>query len=337
MASRPSLVTTTVDFNHEGVQRGHIQVPYSHDRSAYGRILIPLVVARRGEGPTILLTGGVHGDEHEGPIALMRLIRELSLADLNGCLIIVPAINLPAYLSGTRTSPIDRLNLNRRFPGDRNGMPTDMIAHYIETALMPNVDYCFDFHAGGASLNYLPSLVLDRSRTDKQQSKLDGVVAAFRAPLVLYMDMLGEDRLIAAAAERHDVCFFTGEFGGADTLNIMGLQTLYRGLRRVLDALGVVPVADRQDDHESHATTRTLTVKGAEHHIFATRPGVFEPRFRLGEEVAEGALAGLIHDPLAPWAEPEKVHFSGRGLAVCIRTRSLVVPGDCLGHIASDG
>jgi predicted deacylase len=166
-----SLVTTTVDFDCDGVQNGHIQVPYSHDRSAYGRILIPLVVARRGEGPTVLLTGGVHGDEHEGPIALMRLIRELSLSDLSGRLIIIPALNLPAYLSGTRTSPIDRLNLNRRFPGDRNGAPTDMIAHYIETGLMPIIDYCFDFHAGGTSLNYLPNLILDRPRTDKQRRR----------------------------------------------------------------------------------------------------------------------------------------------------------------------
>jgi predicted deacylase len=330
------LVTTTVDFDRDGIQHGHIQVPYSHDRSAYGRIMIPLVVARHGEGPTVLLTGGVHGDEHEGPIAPMHLIRELSLAEISGRLIIIPAINLPAYLSGKRTSPIDHLKLNRRFPGDRNGMPTDMIAHYIETELMPIVDYCFDFHAGGTSLNYLPTLILDRPQTDKQKSKLDRLVAAFRPPLLLNMNMPGEDRLIAAAAARHDVCFFTGEFGGSGTLNLAGLDVLRHGLRRALDTLGVLRSADRQDHHASHIAARTLSVKGPEHYIFATRPGIFEPRFRLGEGVTEGTLTGFIHDPLAPWSEPEAIHFAGSGLALCIRTHSLVEPGDCLGHLASD-
>src|SRR5438067_12229587 len=84
MSNQSSLVTATVDFDRDGLQHGYIQVPYSHDRSAYGRILIPIVVARRGNGPTVLLTGGVHGDEHEGPIALMRLIREVSLENLAG-------------------------------------------------------------------------------------------------------------------------------------------------------------------------------------------------------------------------------------------------------------
>jgi predicted deacylase len=83
----------------------------------------------------------------------MHLVRDLRLDRLAGRIIAIPALNWPAYVAGTRTSPIDSLNLNRCFPGDRNGSPTEMIAHYVETALLPLATYCFDFHAGGASLN----------------------------------------------------------------------------------------------------------------------------------------------------------------------------------------
>ena len=69
----------------------------------------------------VLLTGGVHGDEYEGPIALAKLIRALDLSKLSGRLIVVPAVNYPAFLAGTRTSPIDGVNLNRTFPGRRDG------------------------------------------------------------------------------------------------------------------------------------------------------------------------------------------------------------------------
>ena len=336
MSNERPLVTATVDFDRDGIQQGHIEVPFSHDRSAYGRIPIPLVVGRRGDGPTVLLTAGVHGDEYEGPIALTRLIHQLSLENINGRLIIIPALNFPAYLAGTRTSPVDRLNLNRRFPGERNGPPTDMIAHYVETTLMPMADYCFDFHAGGASLNYLPSLITDRPKSEKQRIRLDNLVAAFRPPRVLYMDILDEDRLIAAAARRHNVCFLTGEFGGGGALDPTGLEVLSDGLSEVLSAVGVLRNGPVKNRIRNGGTTRKLSVNGSAHYIFATRPGIFEPCFRLGDEVEKDRIAGYIHDPFAPWQEPSEIRFAGSGIAVCIRTQALVAPGDCLGHLASE-
>ena len=92
--------------------------------------MIPIAVIRGAPGPTALLTGGNHGDEYEGPIALFDLARTLDPADLTGTVIIVPALNLPAFRAATRTSPIDRGNLNRSFPGsphrhrDRRRSPT---------------------------------------------------------------------------------------------------------------------------------------------------------------------------------------------------------------------
>src|SRR6478735_1011961 len=129
MEIRRSLIAMDVDLEAAGVQRGYLRLPYSQDTSAYGHIPIPIVVARNGEGPTVLLTGGVHGDEYEGPIALARLICDLTLKAIRGRIIVVPSLNLPALLAGKRLSPIDGINLNRCFPGDRNGSPTNLIAH----------------------------------------------------------------------------------------------------------------------------------------------------------------------------------------------------------------
>src|SRR3954471_18085660 len=150
-----SLITTDIDFERDGLQRGTLRLPYSHNRSAYGHIPIPLMVAKRGTGPTVLLTGANHGDEYEGPLALMALMRELPLDHLSGRIIIVPALNVPAYRAGTRVSPIDQVNLNRVFPGDRNGTTTMMLAHYIETVLMRLANYAIDFHPVESSLAYL--------------------------------------------------------------------------------------------------------------------------------------------------------------------------------------
>ena len=66
-------ITCTLDFEQDGVQHGFLKLPYSRDDSAWGAVMIPLTVVRNGNGPTALLTGGNHGDEYEGPVALSKL------------------------------------------------------------------------------------------------------------------------------------------------------------------------------------------------------------------------------------------------------------------------
>lgn len=181
MNNQRSLIASTVNFSLEGLQKGALMLPHSHDRSAYGRILIPIVVLKRGVGPTVLLTGGNHGDELEGPIALMKLIQRMSTLEISGRLIIVPGLNFPAFHNGTRTSPIDQGNLNRLFPGNRSGSITEMIAHYVDTELFPISEVILDMHAGGASFQHAPALLasLPGYRSDDTYvSYREGSVAA---------------------------------------------------------------------------------------------------------------------------------------------------------------
>ena len=129
--SEPFRITTRIDFEAEGRQLGHLDVPHSSNDSAWGALRVPIAVIGHGRGPTLLFTGGNHGDEYEGPIALLKLARELAPETIEGRLILLPALNLPAVLAGTRVSPIDQINMNRAFPGDPRGTPTLMIADYL--------------------------------------------------------------------------------------------------------------------------------------------------------------------------------------------------------------
>ena len=91
-----SSITATVDFDREGVQHGFLALPYSHDDSAWGSIMIPITVIKNGHGPTALLTGGNHGDEYEGITSLLKLANSLQAEQIQGRVIIVPMMNLPA-------------------------------------------------------------------------------------------------------------------------------------------------------------------------------------------------------------------------------------------------
>jgi N-alpha-acetyl-L-2,4-diaminobutyrate deacetylase len=58
-------ISSTIDFDQNGVQHGFLKLPYSRNDSAWGSMMIPITVAQNGEGPTILFTGANHGDEYE--------------------------------------------------------------------------------------------------------------------------------------------------------------------------------------------------------------------------------------------------------------------------------
>ena len=83
--------------------------------------LAVLVARGQAEGPTLLVLGGVHGDEYEGPHAVRTVFRALTTDQLRGTFIGVPVTNVPAFEAGTRSSPLDGLNLARVFPGSRDG------------------------------------------------------------------------------------------------------------------------------------------------------------------------------------------------------------------------
>ncbi|HYZ61856.1 MAG TPA: succinylglutamate desuccinylase/aspartoacylase family protein, partial [Acetobacteraceae bacterium] len=180
--TRASPVTPTVDFTRDGVQHGHLRLPYSRDDSAWGSVMIPVAVIKRGGGPTALLTGGNHGDEYEGPVALFELARTLGATDVTGRVIIVPGMNYPAFRAGTRTSPIDKGNLNRTFPGRPDGTVTEKIADYFTRELLPLADFVLDFHSGGRTLDFLPYAAAHVLPDAAQERRCFAAVAAFAAP-----------------------------------------------------------------------------------------------------------------------------------------------------------
>jgi predicted deacylase len=163
-------IITDIDYDRSGKQQGYLRLPYSHNDPGWANLLIPITALNNGSGPTILALGGTHGDEFEGPVALMKLARSLHPEDVHGRIILIPALNLPALRSGTWLSPIDGVNLNRAFPGKYNDTTTGLIAHYLTNVLFPFADAIIDIHSGGRSMNFFPCAHLHRVRDEAQWS-----------------------------------------------------------------------------------------------------------------------------------------------------------------------
>src|SRR5947207_708630 len=208
---KPTLVWTEIDFDKDGKQVGVLHLPYSVTRSAYGMIDIPIAVIRHGEGPSVLLMAGNHGDEYEGQVTLARLIHDLEASDVRGRVIILPAANLPAAMAGARVSPLDSGNLNRAFPGEADGSPTWQIAHYIDSVLAPACSAWLDLHSGGSSMDYLPFAGFYESGDDALDARSEAIMRAFGAPRSVRVTARPDPRLAVATAHRRKIPYFGGE------------------------------------------------------------------------------------------------------------------------------
>ena len=232
---------TTIDFEKEGKQTGYLRLPHSVHRSAYGWIPFPIACIRNGEGPTALLLAGTHGDEYEGQVTLSKLICELEPKDISGRVIILPMLNFPAAKVGLRTSPIDDLNLNRVYPGDPEGSPTLVIAHYVESVLMPMADYGLDLHSGGSSLHYVPSAVGALETDTKRLQELQRLMKVFGAPYSFFFPGGHASGTSGNhAARRQNLLMFGTEMGGSGTITAECLKICEEGTRRFLAEIGVL-------------------------------------------------------------------------------------------------
>ena len=329
------LARLDIPLDQPGRHIGALRLPWSHDRSAYGQIIIPVVVIKGGPGPTVLCTGGVHGDEYEGPIVLGALARELKPQDVRGRLIIVPTANPPAALAGRRTSPIDGGNLARLFPGEANGSPTSQIAEGITRLLLAEADYLVDFHSGGSTLDYMPC-AFGRLPSDRDlAARVLGLLAAFGAPLTAVVKRPEAKGTLVAAALDAGVVAMATELGGSGGVTRQTVAIAANGLRRALRHMGIFP-ADTAPARTPEAPLTRLLAVGGEHFLRAPGRGLFEPAFMLGDSVAAGDVAGWLSDPERPDRTPEPLYFAAAGLVICRRVPALVEPGDVLVHLGAD-
>lgn len=137
------------------------------------------VIRARKDGPRLLITGIVHGDELNGLGVIRQIMFEETLQPRIGTLICVPVVNMPAFESQSRYVP-DRRDLNRSFPGSPNGSMASRIADVVFRELISNADYCIDIHTAAIQRTNYPNV-----RADTRNSEVRRLAKAFGSELIV--------------------------------------------------------------------------------------------------------------------------------------------------------
>jgi N-alpha-acetyl-L-2,4-diaminobutyrate deacetylase len=326
---RDNPISATVNFEAEGVQHGFLKLPHSHDGSAWGSLMIPITVIKRGDGPTALLTGGNHGDEYEGPIALFDLAKTLDPKEVSGRVIIIPAMNYPAFRAGTRTSPIDGGNMNRIFPGRPDGTVTEKIADYFQRSLLPMADLVLDIHSGGRTLAFVPFAAAHVLADKAQEARCEAAMAAFGAPYSVKLLEIDSAGMYDTAAEEMGKVFVSTELGGGGTATAATIEIAKRGLGNLLKHMNIL------GGHAESEPTIQLRMPGADCFITSESVGLVEFHIDLGQAVRKGDLVARVHDVERTGRPAVDYRANLDGLLIGRHFPGLIAMGDVIAVVAA--
>ena len=325
-------ISATIDFDRDGVQHGFLRIPYSRNDSAWGSIMVPITQAKNGDGPGAILTGANHGDEYEGPIALHDLANRLDAGLIRGRVIVVPMMNYPAFLAGTRVSPIDQLNMNRIFPGQVPGTVTQLIADYFTTTLLPMCDFVLDLHSGGKTLEFLPFAAYHELPNPAQQNACEAATLAFAAPWYLSLIEIDAMGMYDTQAETMGKVFVSTELGGGGSSTPETVAIGKRGAHNFLVHAGILAA----EPLEPPQPPVKLDMQQDGAYVFSEHNGLLEPCVGLGDRVKSGDLIARIHATERTGTAAVEYRAASDGIVMGRHFPSLIKIGDFMNVIARE-
>ncbi|WP_291297401.1 succinylglutamate desuccinylase/aspartoacylase family protein [Elioraea sp.] len=319
-----------IDLAARGRSIGAFRLVHSDDRHAFGHVPVPVGVLAGGEGPTVLLAAGNHGDEYEGQAILLDLLHRLDPASLRGRIIILPALNRPAVAASARVSPLDGGNLNRAFLGGLPAGPTRAVATIVE-ALLPSCALAADLHSGGSTAIYADAALA--TRTDDRALFAANLAAArvTGLPLIQILGGTSTGHSLNSAAAAASVPMVAMELGGGGRAD---RQSLARGRAAVMNLLVHAGVLD--GPRGPGAPQRIVAVAGPRAAVVVPADGVLEPMVSPCDSVAPGDAVAVLHHWREPARPPVTLRAVVGGAVLAVAARGRVEPGDHAALIAED-
>jgi N-alpha-acetyl-L-2,4-diaminobutyrate deacetylase len=336
MAAKEPKVSATIDVDSDGKYFGYLGIPHSRNESGWGAVHLPIVSIKNGQGPTLVFTGGNHGDEYEGPIALMKLARALDPGEISGRVIVIPALNYPAVIAGTRVSPIDGVNMNRAFPGARGGTVSAMIAHYVQTKILPLADALLDIHSGGKTMMFSPLACYHQLPDRAVMEHAKAAMLAFGAPISLELVELDAEGMIDTAVEEMGKIFIGTELGGGGTTTTETVAIAETGIRNLLAHFGILDETPLTREARGLPPTRLMHMPNSDCYVISEDGGIYEALLDLNSPIKEGDAVGQVHFPEKPERAPVVYQAKRPGTLIGRTHKALIEPGDFLALIAAD-
>lgn len=281
---------------------------------------IPIIIERaKKPGPVVLITAGIHGDEING----VEVVRQIVVKEINkparGTVICIPIINVFGFLNMTREFP-DGRDLNRVFPGSKNGSLASRFAYQFVHKILPVADFCMDFHTGGASRFNAPQI-----RIRKGEDKALDYARIFNAPFTILSKTITKSYRETCAKQGKAVLLFEG--GKSNDSNKNVAKSGVEGVMRILHHFEML----KQKFEVPEPPGKTVLVEQTTW-MRAKYSGLLHVKIPCGKHVEKGEYIATITDPYGKLRH--RVKAPNEGYIINVNESPIVYQGDAIFHIS---
>lgn len=275
-----------------------------------------LVINGVREGPTLCLTGAVHGDELNGIEIIRHVVYNIDPQELSGAVIGVPIVNLQGFRRASRYLP-DRRDLNRYFPGNPDGSSASRIAHSFFEEVITHCDMLVDIHTGSFHRTNLPQVRADLAHPDVAE-----MARGMGAIVVVQSE--GHPGSLRRAAVESGVTAITLEAGQPHQLQKSAVNHGIKSLDNLMDSLGMLK-------RRSFWEIKAEPIYYSSSWVRATQGGILFSDVELGDRVKEGDLLGTVTDPITNARSDIIAPADGRVIGMALN--QVMYPGFAAYHI----
>jgi len=287
------------------------------------KVEIPVIIERaREDGPVLLLNAGIHGDELNGVEIVREMLARKYTKPEKGMVISIPTLNVFGFLNQTREFP-DGKDLNRSFPGSKKGSLASIFAYHMMNEIVPHIDYCIDFHTGGAQ-----RFNTSQIRISKKDSDLLELAKVFNPRFIVFASEREKSFRQAATTLGKKVLLFEG--GKSLDFKQRVTQRGVNGTLRVMHHLGMRDFSKELGNGKANGVIEIHKSTW----LRAQYGGLFRFFVRDGSKVEKGDIIGVISDPYGRFEY--KIKIPKNGYIIGLNHAPIVYKGDAILHLGFD-
>ena len=240
----------------------------------------------KNEGKTLVITAGVHGGEYVGIETSIRLIKELESEKMYGNIIICPVLNIDGFYNGIKQiSTLDGKNLNREFPGNKNGSCTQRLAFDIEEYLYPIADFIVDLHGGDINEELIPLIFFPYASGEDIKNYVRDI--ASRMSVSFRVGSYADNGLYSYATKKN-IPAMLYERGCHGLWSEEDVLFEKKDLYKLMEILGIL-----KEGYDISVNTDQREIVEAEY-VQSNSDGLWYPYFKHGEKIKKGELIGIL-------------------------------------------
>jgi predicted deacylase len=251
------------------------------------RINISLeIIKGKSSGRTIVITGGMDGDEYASIDACYELISQLKSEKIQGTVIIVPIVNMPGFESLRSYNPQDNKYPKQIYPGKAKGTQTEVIIDWLNKNYIEKSNFWIDLH-GGALNEYLePYIYLYETGNREMDEVNEKIIRESPIEKIIYRKKGAWKKTQTLGKKK--IGYTMIEAGCSGNRNKKWVDVHVNAVKSILRVLGNLP----EENSEKQRIKKRVYTKTS---VYATKKsGLWYPNFPKDGFVKKGDSLGEL-------------------------------------------